>query len=178
MRIWRLLALAGIVCGSVAAYGQPKYHEGTEKKKGTCVYPVFAIFDNYNSDAVQKGASAPSFDTRVRQPKARYCLVRIETYHWNNEKGAAPGTLGLTNITNGANINVKPGPWAATGTTGQSGVQNSNWAADAPASPPVILDGEYTVKDSSQNTWSGNAKAGKAFARIWVKEYVEPRAHD
>jgi hypothetical protein len=167
------LTFGFILASAFTANAQTKTEEGGTNKTG-CIDPVFAIFDNYNTDAVLNGGKAPSFDTRTRKPKSRYCLVQIETYHWNNAKGAAPGTLGLTDITNGANANVAPGPWPAAGSPGQGNVPNADWTANVGANPPVILDGEYTVKDSSPNTWSGNAKSLRNFARVFVKEYVEP----
>jgi len=137
---------------------------------GRCAEPVLLIFDNWNTAAVKNGGRAPSVDTRgaLGKPRStRWCLVRIETYHFNNGVGAAPGTLGLKDST-GAVL----GPYAATGTPSGT-VPNANWSADA-GTPSPLLDGTYTVGDSSPRTWSGNAQSGTCFARVYVKEYVEP----
>lgn len=147
-----------------------------------CVDPELVIFDNMNGNAVLNGGRAPDFDTRTYTPpndqggtsirSRRYCLIRIETYHWNGEKGATPGKIGLTDD-NGKQ--VPPGPWQATGTPGQGGVPNANWTAVATAPAPgvVLIHGHYTVNDSSPGTWSGNAQSGRTFARVIVKAYNE-----
>jgi hypothetical protein len=145
-----------------------------------CKDPELVIFDNMNTDAVLNGGQAPSFDTTTFGTSSgtsiksrRYCLIRIETYHWNNSKGTPPGKVGLTDA-NGQQ--VPPGPWQATGSAGQGGAPNVNWSAPATNPTPggaVLIHGEYKVNDSSPLTWSGNAKAGKAFARVVVKEYEE-----
>jgi hypothetical protein len=148
-----------------------------------CRDPELVLFDNMNGGAVMNGGAAPDFDTRTFDPHPgqpsgtsiaarRYCLIRIETYHWNGGKGAAPGTVGLDDD-NGKP--VPPGPWPATGSPGQGGAPNANWSAVAatPAPGAVLIQGHYKVADSSPATWSGNAKAGHAFARVIVKEYDE-----
>lgn len=72
-------------------------------------------------------------------------LTSIFTYHYFNE-GTAPGTIGLE----GADGTVY-GPWAASGTEGQGGVDNANWYATPNTTIPA---GTYTIVDSDPATWS------------------------
>lgn len=153
-----------------------------------------------NDAAVGNNGNPPTFDTRTlpdSQPgrpdpwhpgqviatrNVRYCLARIETYHWNNATGKAPGTLGLTAVdampgalggtAGGPNT---AGPYPATGTPGQGNVQNANWSAEpAAGTPPVVLQGEYRVDDSDPDTWSQNTGShGNGFVRIYVRLYAE-----
>lgn len=143
-----------------------------------CKDPELKLFDNTNTVVVTNGWTAPSFDTRMFDPTPpggtpgtnirarRYCLIRIETYHWNNGTGAPPGKIGLTAIAGGQQ--VPPGPWQAIGTPGQDNTPNANWIATGTTPEPgvVLIHGQFTVNDSSPNTWSGNTRAGTAFARV------------
>ncbi len=72
-------------------------------------------------------------------------LTSIFTYHYFNE-GTPPGTIGLQ----GAD-GTSYGPWPATGTEGQGGVDNANWFVSPNVTVPA---GTYTVVDSDPGTWS------------------------
>jgi hypothetical protein len=52
-------------------------------------------------------------------------ITKIGTYHWNQAKGSAPGTIGLRDQ-NGKMW----GPWQTSGLDGQGGVPNAYWVAD------------------------------------------------
>jgi hypothetical protein len=179
-------AIGLAACGDQKAENLPKAPPTPDVRFGDatkCKDPEFVLFDNFNPDLVSNGGQAPSFDTGTFVPPGtqpgttpifkRYCLIRIETYHWNKSSGASPGKIGLTDQ-NGAQ--VPPGPWAATGSPGQDGTPNANWTAPATTTTVgsvVLIEGKYKVNDSSPGTWSGNAKAGRAFARVVVKGYDE-----
>ena len=81
-------------------------------------------------------------------------ISKIGTYHWNNGKGFTPGSISLKDQ-NGKIY----GPWYATGSTGQGGVQNAFWSADVKATLPA---GKYTVVDSDPSSWSYNSETGNA----------------
>ena len=85
---------------------------------------------------------APAFEARVNQ---------LVTYHWNNGRGARPGSLSLR----AANGQVF-GPFYATGSSGSGGARNVNWTANVNLTLPA---GTYTLNDSDRATWSQNAQS-------------------
>lgn len=94
---------------------------------------------------VQNGPNRPSV-FNVPEPMV---LVSVVTYHWNNGRGAAPGTIGVLHETG-----VVVGPWQANGTLGQGGVENAYWQVK----PMIVLQpGQYTIIDSNPETWATNA---------------------
>jgi hypothetical protein len=87
-------------------------------------------------------------------------VTQLITYHWNNGRGAAPGTISLINASTGQTY----GPFRATGSSGQGGAPNVNWTANVNLSLPA---GQYQVVDSDPATWSWNgASGGYGFARV------------
>ncbi len=132
--------------------------------KYTCHGPQVSLFKNYNSGAVSNGGKSPGFTTHGKP----YCLVWIQTYHWNNGQGATPGTLGLTgSLTNPVSPN-KVAPRKATNVPSGS-VKNAGWIRNFNTSKPVIIDGHYACQDSSPSTWSQNAQShGKGFCAVEV----------
>lgn len=105
------------------------------------------------------GGSAPTFTTTES-----WTIVLIQTYHWNDGKGARPGTLALK----AANGKLY-GPWQATGLPAQGGVANGFWQAK----PNVVIPaGTYTVVDSDPTTWSQNSATGGR-GMTWV--YATPK---
>jgi hypothetical protein len=126
------------------------------------------FFNNYNTQAVNNGAPRPAFTIKPTDPSL---LCRLETYHWNNGQGKAPGAIGLLNKTTG----VQYGPYPAVGKPGQGGVQNVNWEHDL--TPRIELKpGDYEVIDSDPASWSWNSTSlDKAptpkpagFAKVWL----------
>ncbi|MFZ1262737.1 MAG: hypothetical protein WAT34_04440 [Chitinophagaceae bacterium] len=114
------------------------------------------IFDNGNIYGVTNGPSSP---TRFILNKATF-ISRIEDYHYFNN-GRLPGTIALVNAKG-----QQFGPWYATGTNGQGGVQNAYWVVRPNMTLPA---GTYTVIDSDPATWSTNGQsANKGFTTVWA----------
>lgn len=116
------------------------------------------LFDNINAQAVSNGASRPTFST---QGKA-YCLMYVQTYHWNKGAGSAPGTIGLVRVNGPGALPSYIGALPAKTTPGSNGVANVNWYANISLAKPVILDGTYSCVDSDPATWSSNSASGGA----------------
>jgi hypothetical protein len=110
-----------------------------------CVGQEFKLFDNSNTGPAYNRATEPTFSTSG----LTYCLIEIDTYHWNTGHGAPPGAIGL------ASAQGTLGPWPATGTSGSGGAPNVNWMV-FPGSPtqPVTIDGTCSCADSDPATWS------------------------
>ena len=115
---------------------------GEPKDKG------IVILNTDNTAGVSNGPTAPNI-FKIDKP---HLLTYIRNYHWNNGKGATPGTISLKDQ-NGKIY----GPWQAQGTPGMGGISNANWEV----SPKIILpEGTYTIIDSDPKTWSTNAQSG------------------
>jgi hypothetical protein len=114
------------------------------------------IFDNWNTATVESGpASSPTFT--ITQP---YHITRIQTYHWNDGRGATPVKQSITVFdARGLGIGCQP-----SASSGQGGSPNVNWEC----TPEVTLEpGTYRVNDSDRNTWSHNQESGNAgFVRV------------
>jgi hypothetical protein len=126
-----------------------------------CVGQEFKLFDNSNTGPAYNGATEPFFSTNGQT----YCLIEIDTYHWNIGRGAPPGTIGLA----GAQGTI--GPWPATATSGSGGAPNVNWMV-FPGSPtnPVTINGTYSCTDSNPATWSWNeTTGGQGFCTVYVQ---------
>jgi len=106
------------------------------------------LFNNTNISGVSNGPTAPTVFT-LTSPAV---VTELVTYHWNNGRGAVPGTIGLKPATGPV-----LGPFPAIGSPGQGGAPNVNWTAyvNLPLGP-----GTYTVVDSEPPTWSQNAQSG------------------
>ena len=134
----------------------------------TCGGPSIEIVEHFYPDVAHTGgATTPVFST---PPGWQFCLIQLDTYHWNDGAGApAGGTLSLLDST-GTTL----GTWPATATPGTNDVL-SGWEADVPTTTPVILDGSYSVEDSDPSTlsWS-EASGGAGFLRVWAQLYAPP----
>ena len=87
-----------------------------------CVSAVAAdLFNNTNTGAVQNGASG---QVLMATPTPVH-VTELVTYHWNNGKGARPGTITLKSTSGQAY-----GPFPAKGTSGQNNAPNVNWIVD------------------------------------------------
>ncbi|HSS28814.1 MAG TPA: hypothetical protein VLL50_12760, partial [Usitatibacter sp.] len=119
--------------------------------------PVVELFNNTNTDGVQN-QPAPNTMVAIFGIAGTH-VTQLQTYHWNNGRGAKPGTLTLKSLSG-----PTYGPFPARGTPGQNNVANVNWIAD------VNIDltlGTYQLIDSDPATWSQNAKSrGVGFAII------------
>jgi hypothetical protein len=106
------------------------------------------VADTTNIMAVKNGPTVPTTFS-VNSP---HLVTEIHDYHWNNARGATPGTIGLQDQ-NGKMY----GPWQAVGTPGQGGVPNANWHVY----PNIVIPaGTYTIIDSDPATWSQNGESG------------------
>lgn len=103
-----------------------------------------AIYSNMNPKKVYNAGRSPTFT--IDGP---WLITSMTTYHWNNKKGAPPGTIALRS-SDGSIF----GPWSATSKPGQGGVPNTYWIV----APKIVLQpGRYDVIDSSPDTWSNNS---------------------
>lgn len=111
--------------------------------------PAGVAFDNGNAFGVQNGPSRPTVFTIG----AATLVTFIQDYHWNNGRGAAPGTISLKDD-RGRIV----GTWNASGRAGQGGGM-VYWVCEPNV---VLLPGSYTVVDSDPSTWSQNSGSGGA----------------
>lgn len=150
--------------------------ESSVKQQGTATTPGASSMQTGQSGSSQSGASASSgtvlFDNgntggvsngpvqaTVFSLQQKATVTKITTYHWNGGRGAAPGTIGLR-----SQSGQMYGPWSASGSGGQGGVQNANWHVYPNITLPA---GTYTVVVSQPSTWAHNAQSqGRGFARI------------
>lgn len=117
---------------------------------GTMPQQESVIYTNGNIYTVYNGPTEP---TRFVLPRAMV-VTTIANYHWNNARGARPGTIELRDA-NGQTY----GPWSASGSPGMYGVPNANWTVSANL---TLEAGEYTVIDSDNPTWSHNSRSANA----------------
>ncbi len=108
--------------------------------------PTKVLLDSSNTSGVTQTASTqgPNFYSRVP-----IVITEIWTYHWNNGRGATPGTVSIK-CSDGKTY----GPWQCAGSSGSGGAPNVNWTTYPHAKLPA---GAYTLIDSSPDTWSENA---------------------
>jgi len=111
---------------------------------------VEEFFRVFSIGAAINGATKPTTFTTAES----WLVTSIHTYHWNNGRGATPGTIGLR-AANGAIF----GPWQAIGEPGQGGLPNAFWVVKPNVTIPM---GTYTVIDSDPGTWAQNADTGGA----------------
>lgn len=124
----------------------------------TCSGGQVTIFDNTDGGIVANGGAAPTFSTHGKA----YCVTQIQTYHWNDGKGQAPGQLGLKRVAGTAVPATKTeiGPLKAKASAGQNNAPNVNWYVDIPTKPASVIEGSYTCVDSGPATWSMNSQSG------------------
>ncbi|HWR59445.1 MAG TPA: hypothetical protein VN328_11210, partial [Thermodesulfovibrionales bacterium] len=103
------------------------------------------LFNNGNTSGVYNAPTRPTTFT-INSP---HVITLINNYHWNNGKGARPGTIGLR-----TQSGQMYGPWQTTGKPGQGGVQNAYWECYPNITIPA---GTYTVIDSDTATWAQNS---------------------
>ncbi len=113
------------------------------------------LFTNDNIYTVFNNPLNPTVFT-FNQP---YKITKITNYHWNNAKGAAPGTIALR-----SQSGQVYGPWSASSSSGQGGVPNAYWHVY----PDIVVPaGTYTVIDSQPGTWAQNSGSqGAGHVRI------------
>jgi len=108
------------------------------------------IFNNGNISGVYNNPTKPTTFTI----KQSHVITKIVNYHWNNAKGALPGTIALKDQSGRTY-----GPWQAKGSPGQGGVPNAYWNVYPNITLPA---GTYTVIDSDPSTWAQNGGSGGA----------------
>lgn len=160
-----LLVLAAIGIGLAVALGG---HSSPGTARGFSSYVCHGtqqtLFDNVNADSVASGGLRPTFSTRGKP----YCLMYVQTYHWNKGKGSPPGTVGLVRLSGPVPLPKRIASLAAKASAGQGGVANVNWYASVSITKPVILDGTYSCADSDPATWSANkASGGDGFCIVY-----------
>jgi hypothetical protein len=122
------------------------------------------LFNNTNTGAV---ANKPTIQTTFLTPGNTH-ITQLVTYHWNNGRGAPPGSISLKSMS-GPTF----GPFKAQGTSGQNNAPNVNWVADVNFTEPI---GTYVIVDSDPNTWSQNAQSHGAGFAIIRGEHLAPGA--
>jgi hypothetical protein len=135
-----------------------------EARNWTCTGTERVLFDNTNAALVGNGGRRPAFSTGGKA----YCLTYVQTYHWNNGKGASkPGFVGLTGTSTALGGPGSVGFWKATGSSRQGGAPNAIWRVGLTRDPPVVIRGTYSCTDSAAATWSQNqASAGLGFCVV------------
>jgi hypothetical protein len=114
------------------------------------------LFNNTNSGNVSNGATGEVLFITTGPVH----VTELVTYHWNNAKGAKPGTITLKQLGTANSY----GPFNAQGAPGSNNVQNANWIANVNLSLGI---GTYQLIDSDPSTWSQNAQTrGIGFAII------------
>jgi hypothetical protein len=149
-----MVALATLV--SAGCGPKPAGEMLSQKPTPPAPAPVTAeeIFNNGNTLGVYEGGKRPSV-----QLTQDVVITEISTYHYNQMKGATPGTIGLE----GDDGKVY-GPWQTSGLVGQGDVPNATWVAKPNATVPA---GIYAIIDSDPATWSQNdTSKGFGFATI------------
>jgi hypothetical protein len=131
-----------------------------------CQSPKKILFDNGNIYGVSNGGKQPSFSTKG----IAYCLIQITTYHWNDGRGAIPGTISLVSSTG-----LKIGPRKAIASAGQGNAPNVYWKVDSSAkAKPTIINGIYKCVDSNPSTWSQDSQSnGFGFCQVVVEKAVK-----
>jgi hypothetical protein len=126
-----------------------------------------AAADLFNNTNVGGVANKPTIQTTFLTPGNTH-ITQLVTYHWNNGRGAAPGTIALKSMSG-----PTYGPFKAQGTSGQNNAPNVNWVADVNITVPI---GTYVIVDSDPNTWSQNAQSHGAGFAIIRGEHLAPGA--
>ena len=124
--------------------------------------PSVLLWTNSNTGAVSNGPGGrPAFTL-----SSAACITQVVTYHWNNGRGAAPGTISIQRAPSTGPI---VGTFQAQGTPGQNNVRNANWVANI--SPPLELSADnYSIVDSDEATWSRNSQSAfRGFAAVYGK---------
>lgn len=145
-----------LVCGALLL-GGARFGTATAREAAPSAYECsgseVVLFNNTNAFPVVGGGTPPSFGTNGKA----YCLTYLEHYHWNDGRGASPGTIGLRRT---AGSGIASFSVQALASAGQGGARNVNWYAYVPRVSPVVLNGTYTCTDSGAASWSSNARSG------------------
>ena len=129
---------------------------------GTALDEPAMVADTMNIYGVTNGPTAPTAFSVDRSHLVTY----ISTYHWNDARGAAGGTIALQ----GGDGKLY-GPWQASTRPGQGGVPNAYWEVF----PNIVIPaGTYTIIDSDPSTWSQNQQSeGRGMAEVKATPHFE-----
>ena len=135
-----------------------------EARNWACIGTERVLFDNTNAALVGNGGRRPTFNTGGKP----YCVTYVQTYHWNNGKGAvAAGFVGLIGTSTALGGLGSMGFWKATGSASRGGAPNAVWRVTLSRHPPLVIRGTYSCSDSAAATWSQNqASAGLGFCVV------------
>lgn len=119
-------------------------------------FPQTTLFDNGNVYTVYNRPRGPTVFSLERS----YVITKITTYHWNNARGANPGSISIRDM-DGNSL----GRWPVTTRPGQGNVPDAYWDAF----PDLLLEpGTYTIHDSDPGTWSCNPENGdRGMAQVY-----------
>lgn len=161
--------LAVLVIGCLKDKADPKYGDDPRPEEAPYTAPADTkddgvvqsraeqtLFSNVNDGGVRNGPSE-QVEFTVEVPTR---ITYIQTYHWNNGAGVAPGRVGLER-----KDGTPVGTWDAKGTPGQGGVANAYWEVEPDV---VVAPGTYVVVDSdpaSQATNEQMAGRGQTVVR-------------
>lgn len=135
----------GIPIETLDLVPQPSSEPATTATVKIVALPPKTVLDNGN---IYRVFNQPQKKT-VFNLDSPALLTYAFTYHWNDAKGATPGTI----LLKGDNGKVY-GPWQTVGKPGQGNVPNAYWECE----PMVEIDpGQYTLIDSDPKTWAQNA---------------------
>jgi tetratricopeptide (TPR) repeat protein len=114
------------------------------------------ILDVWTLNAVKNN---PSYLPKLSLSRT-VTVTKVLTYHWNDGKGATPGSITILD-----NDQKAVGTWKAKGEPGMYDVPNANWVA----TPNIDLQaGTYYIKDTSPSTWSWNENTnGQGMTKVW-----------
>lgn len=139
------------------AYRAQRGRDGYQREE----YAERIILKIHNIAAVYSGPRSRTTFSVDRPTR----ITKIWTYHWNDGRGAEPGTISLRNL----DTRQKFGPFDATGRDGVDSNLGADWSrAPIGASglywtvePEVdVPAGRYEVLDSDPGTWSTNSEMG------------------
>ena len=164
-----LLATFVMIFSALSLADQARASEASPFAGYVCGSQQTILFDNSNGGLVGNGGTPPTFSTNG----LAYCLDGIETYHWNDGKGATPGKLWLQRVSGPAGLPAITPMFQALGSTGINNVANANFYMYVPAGSPVIIDGTYLCEDSDHSSWAQDSQSGgKGFCHIKVKPAI------
>lgn len=123
--------------GSPSTSSAPR-HPDHDKKISRVVYDNGNIYRVFNK---------PKYKPKIKLQYETF-ITKIVNYHWNGGRGARGGTISLVN-----EDGTIYGPWIVTTSSGQGSAPNVYWTCTPNLYVPP---GQYTVKDSDNNTWSQN----------------------
>jgi len=164
MQLMAGLEKAGLLRPADPATADEK-KQPAEQAEGSAGKPLdepVKVLDTMNVAGVYNRPTAPTTFS-VNRP---HLVTFISTYHWNNARGAAGGTIALQ-----GSDGKTYGPWKVSTRPGQGGAPNAYWEV----SPNIVIPaGTYTIIDSDPATWSQNQQSGgRGMAEVKATPHFE-----